>query len=106
MFVEGEVEIKVKDRSAMTLDDHELKLWIQSAFKDMSCYRISNLQRDASERTVRVVVALKIANLPDDERRMIETHPHDLGLLRSFMERMFGGKGVCRCIGEPKLRSN
>jgi hypothetical protein len=105
MFVEGEVEIKVKDRAAVGLDDHELKLWIQGAFKDMSCYRISRLQREA-DRTVRAVVALKIANLPDDERRMIQSNPKDVGLLRSFIERMFAGKGACRCTGEPQLRTS
>ena len=39
MFVEGDVEIKIKDRMAQGLDDHELKLWIQRSFKDMACYQ-------------------------------------------------------------------
>ena len=105
MFVEGEVEIRIKDRSVALLDDHGLKLWLQRAFKDLSCYRISNFQQ-AADKTVRAVVALKLAVLPDSERTLIETHPNDVGLLRSFIEKMFVGKGTCRCVGDPKLREN
>lgn len=105
MFVEGEVEIKIKDRSTAILDEHGLKLWIQRSFKDLSCYRISNFRKEG-DRLVRAVVALKISSLPDNERQMIESHPNDVGLLRSFLERMFTGKGTCRAIGDPKLRPN
>ncbi len=105
MFVEGEVEIKVKDRLAQTLDDHNMKLWLQRSFKDLSCYRIANFKIEA-DRTVRAVVALKLSVLPDNERQLIESHPNDVGLLRSFIEKMFEGKGTCRCIGEPKLKAN
>jgi hypothetical protein len=105
MFVEGEVEIKLKDRATAVLDEHELKLWVQRAFKNMACYRIQNFRKD-SERVVRATVALKIAALPDNERQLIESHPHDVGLLRSFLERMFAGKGTCRAVGDPKLKAN
>lgn len=105
MFVEGEVEIKVKDRTAQSLDEHNMKLWVQRAFKELSCYRISNF-RVEPDRTVRAVVALKLSVLPDNERHLLETHPNDLGLLRSFIEKMFEGKGTCRCVGEPKLKPN
>src|ERR1700760_772027 len=105
MFVEGEVEIKVKDRSAAILDEHDMKLWVQRSFKNMCCYRISNFQKEANA-TVRATVALKISDLPENERSLIESHPNDVGLLRSFMERMFDGKGACRCVGEPKLRKS
>lgn len=105
MFVEGEVEIKVKDRATAILDDHDMKLWVQRSFKNMACYRISNFQKEANS-TVRAVVALKIADLPDNERKQIEAHPNDVSMLRSFMERMFEGKGTCRCVGEPKLRKS
>lgn len=105
MFVEGEVEIKVRDRSATVLDDHNLKIWLQGSFRDMSCYRISNFRRDG-DKMIRAVVALKIAVLPESERKLIESHPNDIGMLRSFLERMFEGKGTCRSIGDPKLRSN
>ncbi len=105
MFVEGEVEIKVKDRTALSLDDHNLKLWVQRAFKELSCYRISNFRMEP-DRTIRAVVALKLSVLPDNERHLMETHPNDLGLLRSFIEKMFEGKGTCRCVGEPKLKPN
>jgi len=27
-----------------------------------------------------------------------------VGLLRSFIERMFEGKGKCRCVGDPTLK--
>ncbi|MBN1962020.1 MAG: hypothetical protein JW841_13825 [Deltaproteobacteria bacterium] len=103
MFVEGEVEIQVKDRAAIGLDEHNMKLWVQRAFKEMSCYRISNFRIDA-DRTVRAVVALKLSVLPENERNLLETHANDLGLLRSFIEKMFEAKGTCRCIGEPKLK--
>ena len=105
MFVEGEVEIKVKDRSTLTLDDHSMKLWLQRAFKEMCCYRISSFRMDP-DRTVHAVVALKISVLPESERHLIETHPNDVGLLRSFIEKMFEGKGTCRSVGEPKLKPN
>jgi hypothetical protein len=105
MFVEGEVEVKVKDRTTMTFDEHNMKLWLQRAFKDLSCYRISSFKMDP-DRTVRAVVALKLSVLPDNERRLIESHPNDVGLLRSFIEKMFEGKGSCRAVGEPKLKQN
>ncbi len=105
MFVEGEVEIKIKDRSAAVLDEHGLKLWVQRSFKHMSCYRISNFKK-VSDKLVKAVVALKTADLPDSERDLIESHPNDVGLLRSFIEKMFDGKGVCRAVGDPKLRPN
>ena len=104
MFVEGEVEIKVKDYATRELDEHDFKLWLQAAFKDMACYRVSHFRKGA-DKTVRAVVALKISALPEEERRAIESHPHDAALLRAFIERMFSGKGSCRCLGEPKLRA-
>ena len=106
MFVEGEVEIKIKDKSATALDDHNLKLWVQRAFKDMSCYRISSFKRDDDAKTVRAIVALKIDGLPEAERKMIESRPNDIGMLRSFIEKMFEGRGSVRAIGDPKLRTN
>ncbi len=105
MFVEGDVEIKVKDRSTVGFDDHNMKLWLQRSFKDLSCYRIDKFKMDA-ERIVHATVALKLSVLPDSERHLIETHPNDVGLLRSFVEKMFDGKGNCRCVGQPKLRNN
>lgn len=106
MFVEGEVEIKIKDKSATALDDHNLKLWVQRSFKDMSCYRISNFKRDDESKSLRAVVALKIDGLPETERKMIESRPNDIGMLRSFIEKMFEGRGQVRAIGDPKLRTN
>jgi len=104
MFVEGEVEVKAKDRSVIGRDDHELKLWLQQAFKDMSCYRISSFSKE-SDRVFRATVALKTSVLPDNERQMLESHPN-VSALRAFMERMFDGKGTCRCVGDPKLKAN
>lgn len=103
MFVEGEVEVKVKDYAALAQDDHALKLWLQRAFANASCYRISNFRREA-DKVVRAVVALKFADLPAQQRQEIEQNPHDVALLRHFLERMFNGKGVCRAIGEAKVR--
>jgi hypothetical protein len=105
MFVEGEVEIKIKDRSTAILDDHDLKLWVQRAFKNLSCYRISNFKKE-SDKLVRAVVALKIDDLPANEKQLIESHPNDVGLLRGFLEKMFVGKGTCRAVGDPKVRAN
>jgi hypothetical protein len=105
MFVEGEVEIKVKDHATRDLDDHDFKLWLQRSFKDMACYRVSHFRKEA-DKTVRAVVALKISVLAEAEQRSITTRPNDAVLLRTFVERMFTGKGTCRCIGEPKLRPN
>ncbi len=106
MFVEGEVEIKIKDKSALALDDHNLKLWVQRSFKDMSCYRISNFKRDDETKSLRTVVALKLDVLPETEKKLIESRPNDIGMLRSFIEKMFEGKGSVRAIGDPKLRPN
>lgn len=105
MFVEGEIEVKIRDKSAVGLDEHETKLWIQRAFRDMTCYRISSFTKQ-DDKTVRATVALKISDLPEDERKLIENRPDDIGMLRSFMEKMFEGRGTIRAIGDPKLRAN
>jgi len=105
MFVEGDVEIKIKDRHAIGLDDHELKLWVQRSFKDMACYRIAAFAK-ISDKVIKATVALKTDVLPEAERQMLEQHGSDVGALRSYLERMFEGKGVCRAVGEPKLRAN
>ena len=105
MFVEGEVEIRVKDRGTQLLDDHDLKLWVQRSFKNMCCYRISNFKKEA-DKTVRAVVALKISELPELERKQIESRPTDVPLMRQFLERQFDGKGTIRAIGEPKFRKS
>jgi hypothetical protein len=105
MFVEGEVEIKVKDRATAAMDDHDLKLWLQRGFKSMSCYRISSFQKEQGG-ILRAVVAVKTDDLPQNERHLIETHPHDVVLLRSFIERMFDGKGSCRAVGDPQLKTS
>jgi len=105
MFVEGDVEIKIKDRTAMGLDEHNLKLWVQRSFKDMCCYRISGFTK-VSDRLVKATVALKTDVLPTNDRHMLESHPNDVGALRTFIERMFEGKGVCRATGDATLRAN
>ena len=103
MFVEGDLEIKIKDRAAAALDEHDLKLWLQRSFRDMCCYRIANFAKTGA-REVKATLTLKITHLPEDERVIIETHPNDAGLLRSFMERMFEGKGVARAVGTPTFK--
>ena len=105
MFVEGEVEIKVKDRATLSQDEHGMKLWLQRAFKDLSCYRVSNFRMDP-DRTIHAVVAIKLSVLPPAEQQLIETHHKDVGLLRSFIEKMFDAKGTCRSLGEPKIKPN
>ncbi len=103
MFVEGEIEVKAKERSIQILDEHEAKIWLQRSFKNMCCYRISSFRREA-DKSIRAQVALKISELPEMERKQIESRPNDAPLLRAFVERMFDGKGTCRCTGEPKLK--
>src|SRR5262245_35469722 len=98
MFVEGDVGIKIQDRAATGVDEHELKLWVQRSFKDLSCYRISAFAK-VSDKVVKATVALKTDVLPEAERKMIESRPNDVGALRSYIERMFAGKGVCRAVG-------
>lgn len=106
MFVEGDVELNVKDRAVLDEeDDYALKLWIQKAFKDMCCYRISNIEQ-LSKSKFKVMVALKTDILPETERKMIESHGKDVGMLRTFMEKMFVGKGTCKAVGDPQLRDN
>jgi len=105
MFVEGPVEIKVKDRSAAMLDEHGLKLWVKGAFRDGCCYRISDFLK-SGPKLLEVTVALDTAVLPAHERKLLEGHPDDLGSLRAFLERMFIGKGSCRSVGSPSLKSN
>lgn len=103
MFVEGPVEIVIKDRSVAEEDDYQVKLWIQRSFKDMACYRIAAFERK-SRKELEATVAIKTDSLPDSERTLIEGHGRDVGMLRAFIEKMWDGKGTCRCSGDPKLR--
>lgn len=105
MFVEGDVEVKIKDRSAQGLGDHETKLWLQRSFKDMACYRIAGFTK-VSDKVIKATVALKTDSLPDNERALLESRSGDVGALRTFIEKMWEGKGQCRAVGEPKLRAN
>ena len=105
MFVEGEVEIKIKDRSTDYLDDHDLKLWVQRAFKDLSCYRLENFKKQPDKK-IRAVVSLKLSVLPENERQIIRSKADDSAVLKAFIERMFAAKGTLRCIGDPKLRAD
>lgn len=103
MFVEGEVEIHVKDSTAVLTDDHDKKLWIQAAFRDMSCYRISGLA-DVAPKKYKVTVALKLADRPQEERDSILRSRNNPMELRRFMERMFSGKGAIKCVSDPKIK--
>jgi hypothetical protein len=105
MFVEGEVEIHVKDATAVLRDDHDKKLWLQGAFKDMSCYRISGLA-DVAQRKFKATVALKLADRPPEERDAILRSRNNPMELRRFMERMFIGKGAIKCVSDPKIKEN
>jgi hypothetical protein len=105
MFVEGDIEIKIKDRAATGLSEHDAKLWLQRSFKEMCCYRISGFKQ-VSDKVIKATVALKTDPLPENERKMLESHGENVGALRTFIEKMFEGKGTCRAVGEPKLRAN
>src|SRR5262245_11680937 len=106
MFVETEVEIEVKDKYAERLDDHGMKLWVQRAFKDNSCYRLASFKRDKdSKAKLKAVVAISTAGLPEAERNEIEKGAAGTGRLRSFVEKMFAGQGVLKVVGEPQLKA-
>ena len=51
-------------------------------------------------------MALKTDVLPEGERQILESNANDAGTLRSFIEKMFEGKGTIRAIGDAKLRAN
>ena len=101
-FIEGEVEIIVRDRTAYGLDDHGMKLWVHRAFRELACYRLSDFER-VEERKVRAIVALKTSVLSEDEQRLIENRPNDHALLKTYVEQLFEAKGKIRLIREPKL---
>lgn len=103
MFVECEVEVVIKDRTLSSFADHDLKLWLQRAFKANSCYRISNFKAGA-DRTVRALVALNARVLPEAQWSQVEVEPADTALLRKFIEQLFEAKGTLRCLSEPKLK--
>lgn len=105
MFVEGEIEIKIKDRAAVSMDTHDLKIWVQQSFKGVACYRISNFSR-TSDKLVTATVAIRTDAASPTEQKHLETTPQDFGSMRSHIERMFEGKGVIRALGEPRLRSS
>ena len=105
MFVEGEVEITVKDATAVLRDDHDKKLWLQGSFKDMSCYRISGLE-ELGPRKFKATVALKLDDRPPEERDSLLRSRHNPMELRRFVERMFAGKGALKCIADPKIKEN
>ncbi len=101
-FIEGEIEITVRDRTAYGLDDHEMKLWVHRAFRELACYRISEFER-VDDRKVRASVALKTSALPPDDQRLIQNRPNDHALLKTYVEELFEAKGKIRLIREPKL---
>lgn len=102
MFIESEVEIRIQDRTAYGQDDHELKLWVHGAFRDLACYRVSDFQRVDSKK-IRAVIALKISVLSHNAQQLVVNRPGDHGLLQTHLEDMFVGKGKLRCLGEPRL---
>ena len=104
MFAECEMEVTVKDKTLSATDDYTLKLWLQRSFKANCCYRISNFKL-GEKATFRAVVALNTRVLADVDWRRLE-QGKDAVSLKSFMESMFEGKGVCRCIGQPQLRAS
>jgi hypothetical protein len=71
----------------------------------MSCYRISGLS-EVGPNKVRATVALKLDDRPQDERDQILRSRNNPMELRNFMERMFTGKGVIKCIADPKIKES
>jgi hypothetical protein len=104
MFVEGEVEVAVKDSSLTSSDDYDVKMWLQKGFASNACYRISKVKMTG--RTVRAVVALNTRVLPEAEWRRLESTPPDPLLMAQFLEKAFIGKGSCKSVGSPSLKGS
>ena len=102
MFIWVKVEIRIKDRTAYGLDDHDTKLWIHRVFNNLSCYRVSEFSR-VDAKLVRATLWLKVSAFEADKRRLLEVGPDDQNLLRRCAESLFVGKGQLRCIGRLKL---
>ena len=102
VFVESELTIDVRDRSARRFDDHELKLWIHRSFESLSCYRVSGLEHLDSNQ-IKTTVTLKISHLSPTEQSILTKLDADPSMLRAFVERSFKGRGRCRCTRDPKL---
>lgn len=102
MFIESDIEIRIQDRTAYAQEDHELKIWVHGAFRDLSCYRVADFQR-VDTKKVRAVVTLKISVLTEDEQELIKNRPNDHVLLQTHLENLFTGKGKLRCLGQPRL---
>jgi len=101
MFVECEIEVAVTDRSFTGSDEHDLKLWVQRAFKANACYRISGFKKGPG-KAFHVNVALNTRVLAEADWKRVESG-QEPELMRWFLESMFEGKGTLKCIGEPKL---
>ncbi len=105
MFVEGEVEVTIKDPMLNSTDDYDLKLWLQRAFKANSCYRISKLKHGPG-KLIRAVVAINTRVLPESEWKRLEADPPDALLMAQFIERAFSGEGVCVVVGKPSMKAS
>ena len=105
MFVEGRVEVRVKDRRTAGMDAHDLKVWLKQSFMGTSCYRVSDFQQ-TQPGLVCATVAVALSEAPGNDAEMIKQHPKDIASLKAFIEKMFDGRGVCRCINDPVLRES
>jgi hypothetical protein len=105
MFVEGEVEVTIKDPMLSSTDDYDLKLWLQRAFKANSCYRILKLKHGPG-KLIRAVVAINTRVLPESEWKRLEADPPDALLMAQFIERTFSGEGVCVVVGKPSMKTS
>jgi hypothetical protein len=103
MFIECDVEVAIKDRTLSSFADHDLKLWLQRAFKANSCYRIANF-KSAEGKVVTAQIAINDRVVAEPEWRQIETEPPNPALLQGFVEKLFEGKGTLRFLSKPTLK--
>ncbi len=104
MFVEGEVEVAIKDSTFTSSEDYDLKVWLQRSFTANACYRISKLKLMPG-RILRATVAVNTRILPEAEWKKLEQPPGDPGQLGLFLERAFTGKGTIKSVGRPALKA-
>jgi hypothetical protein len=103
MYVEVEVEVAVSDPSLTSTDAHDLKLWLQRAFRDNSCYRIASFKPGPKPRSFKAQVAINTRVVPEAQWKPLEEKA-DPGALAAFVQKMFSGKGTCRCSSPATLK--
>jgi|GEM_PF-6153437 len=100
MLVECEIEISVRDPQVFLEDDHDIKLWIQSCFRDLCCYRISRLVAVAPS-LYRALVAVRLTNAHSPLIEQAKQSKEHSQALKAFVVQLFHGKGKITCVSDP-----